>query len=124
MRRFVLRSALASALVCAVGSAGWQLQHEPWDARLVLETARAAGHPDAAGPVLAWLEETGFEDPRLQRMAAELTLAQSCRKVLLVRASMSTEHTILTFITLRLTQWTKSMRASSRFWRTMPPEPA
>ncbi|MDQ2694168.1 MAG: hypothetical protein M3Z21_02095, partial [Pseudomonadota bacterium] len=43
----------------------WAVQREPWDARLVLEAALAAGNPAAAGPVLEWLKETGLEDARL-----------------------------------------------------------
>jgi tetratricopeptide (TPR) repeat protein len=45
----------------ALAKEGWGAQHEPWDARLLLETARAAGEPAAAAPVVAWLQETGFE---------------------------------------------------------------
>jgi tetratricopeptide (TPR) repeat protein len=55
-----------------LAAAGWQQQHEPWDARLLLEAARASGHPEAAAPARAWLAETGFENPRLRALAAEV----------------------------------------------------
>lgn len=47
----------------------WQLQREPADARLLLESAIAAGRPEAAEPVRAWLRSTGLEDPALRRLA-------------------------------------------------------
>lgn len=50
----------------------WNVQHEPADARLLLEAARAAGTPEAAAPVVAWLAETGIEDPMLTRLAREV----------------------------------------------------
>jgi uncharacterized protein (TIGR02996 family) len=56
----------------ALARAGWSLQHEPWDARLLMEAALAAGRPAEAAPVLAWLRDSGFEDPRLRRLAAAL----------------------------------------------------
>jgi tetratricopeptide (TPR) repeat protein len=42
----------------------WRSQREPWDARVLLESALAAGRPAEA--VLAWLDETGLADPRLE----------------------------------------------------------
>lgn len=50
----------------------WRQQHEPRDARLVLETALAARQPQVAKPVLAWLEATGLEDVRLTALVAQL----------------------------------------------------
>ena len=50
----------------------WQSQREPVDARIVLEAARAAGKPEAAAPVLQWLEETGLQDRRLEALVAGL----------------------------------------------------
>ena len=48
----------------------WRVQREPWDARLVLEAALAAGRPEAAHGVLAWLDENGLEDWRLAALTA------------------------------------------------------
>ncbi|MEM7225649.1 MAG: hypothetical protein AAF495_21905 [Pseudomonadota bacterium] len=50
----------------------WRVQREPWDARLLLRAALAAGRPEAAREVLAWLEATGLEDVRLAALAARL----------------------------------------------------
>jgi len=50
----------------------WQVQHEPWDARLVLEAALASGKPAAAHPVLAWLNQTKLQDRQLQPFLAKL----------------------------------------------------
>ena len=50
----------------------WRVQREPADARVLLEAAAVAGDRTAAAPVLAWLAETGFEWPRLRRLAARL----------------------------------------------------
>ena len=50
----------------------WRSQREPWDARVLLESALAAGRPAEAGAVIAWLQETGFVDPRLEPSLARL----------------------------------------------------
>lgn len=50
----------------------WQVQREPADALLLLDAARAARQPQAAAPVLAWLRETGIEDPLLRERATRL----------------------------------------------------
>ena len=56
----------------AVGLENWKEQREPRDAQVVLEAALAAHEPAAAGPVLQWLRDSGFESPRLARLAASL----------------------------------------------------
>jgi len=50
----------------------WQVQRAPWDARVVLEAARAARQPQAAAPVLEFLEQTRLEDPVILPLAREL----------------------------------------------------
>ena len=50
----------------------WQVQREPWDARLVLEAALAAHRPDAALPVRDWLSAHGNDDTQLARLGAAL----------------------------------------------------
>jgi len=50
----------------------WRSQREPADARLLLESARAAGEPAAARPAIDWIDETGIEDVRLHPLAASL----------------------------------------------------
>lgn len=66
-----LRHDPATALQLAV--ANWDVQREPLDARIFLECAVAAKDPVAAQPVLDWMAQTGIEDPRLHRLAAQLT---------------------------------------------------
>lgn len=65
-----LRADATAALAAAVEN--WQSQREPRDALILLEAARAARNPAAAAPALDWLERTGFEHPRMRRLAAEL----------------------------------------------------
>jgi tetratricopeptide (TPR) repeat protein len=50
----------------------WQVQRAPWDARVVLEAARAAKQPQAAAPVLEFLEQTKLEDPVVEPLARNL----------------------------------------------------
>ncbi len=45
--------------------ANWAVQHEPWDARLLLLAAKLSGHSEAAEPVRRWLAETRLQDARL-----------------------------------------------------------
>ncbi|MDB4975020.1 MAG: hypothetical protein JWN48_3361 [Myxococcaceae bacterium] len=72
-RREEARFCLARGdLACALPSAleSWSVQREPWDARLVLEAAVRSKQPERAAPVVAWLEQTQFEAPRLQALRA------------------------------------------------------
>jgi predicted Zn-dependent protease len=62
--RFALSIEHDPARALALAREGWRAQHEPWDARLLLESASAAHQPVAAAPALAWLAETGFEGLR------------------------------------------------------------
>jgi tetratricopeptide (TPR) repeat protein len=55
-----------------LAQANWAVQREPWDARLLLEAALAAGKRAAAQPVLDWLASTGLEDRQLQRLTRQL----------------------------------------------------
>jgi predicted Zn-dependent protease len=48
-----------------LASRNWEVQREPWDARLLLAAAHAAGRPHAADPVREWMRATGFEDARI-----------------------------------------------------------
>ena len=65
-----LREAPAKALQVALEN--WQQQREPWDARLVLESALAARNAEAASEVLKWLRETKLEDAILNDLQAKL----------------------------------------------------
>ena len=59
-----------AALAAATGN--WKSQREPRDAAVLLEAALAAGDRQAAAPALQWLEQSGFEDAHLRRLAARL----------------------------------------------------
>ena len=61
----------ARALDLAVSN--WVIQREPYDARILLEAAVAAGRRDAAQPVLDWLAQSKHEDPQLTTLAQRLT---------------------------------------------------
>lgn len=50
----------------------WHVQRAPWDARVVLEAALAAKQPQAAAPVLEFLQKTQLEDPIIEPMARDL----------------------------------------------------
>lgn len=50
--------------------AAWQ--HEPSDARLLLEAALAARAPADAQPALDWLRMSGYQDARLHRLADQI----------------------------------------------------
>ena len=52
----------------------WQMQREPWDARALLEAAQAARQPQAALPVLTFLEQTKLQDPIIEPLARQLRL--------------------------------------------------
>jgi hypothetical protein len=54
-----------------LAQANWQAQREPRDARILLETALAAGQPDAAQPVIELLDHSGMEDIQLNKLAAK-----------------------------------------------------
>ena len=60
----------------ALARDNWDVQREPADARLLLEAARAAGDPAAAGPVLDFLAATGLEDSMIARAADALRTAR------------------------------------------------
>jgi len=53
--------------------ANWAIQREPYDARILLEAAVAAGRRDAAQPVLDWLAQSKHEDPMLAALVQKLT---------------------------------------------------
>jgi len=50
----------------------WQLQKEPPDALLFLQAALALGQAHAAEPVVSWAEKTGYTDPQLTPLLAQL----------------------------------------------------
>jgi hypothetical protein len=73
--RFALHLAHDAGRALALAKANWDVQREPWDARVYLEAA-AAADPSAAKPVLDWLDGTHLEDPAVTKLAASLRSAK------------------------------------------------
>jgi Tfp pilus assembly protein PilF len=69
--RFTLALLHDPQTALTLAQANWEIQKEPWDARLLLETALAAGSQQAARPVIAWLRTNHVEDMRLQQLVAQ-----------------------------------------------------
>jgi Flp pilus assembly protein TadD len=55
-----------------LAQANWNVQREPADARILLESALAAGNPPAAQPAIDWLTTNHVEDFRLQQLAKQI----------------------------------------------------
>lgn len=70
--RYLLELKGDAKAALAAASENWKAQREPRDAAVLLDAARAAGEPEAAAPALRWLDESGFEDAGLRRLAAQL----------------------------------------------------
>jgi tetratricopeptide (TPR) repeat protein len=51
----------------------WAIQREPWDARILLEAALAAGDHKAALPVIKWVNDVHLEDERIHQLMEQLT---------------------------------------------------
>jgi hypothetical protein len=74
--RFQLHLRGDSTRALSLARENWTLQREPRDARVLLEAALAANDPAAARPALEWLARSGYEDPGLRRLAAQLEAAR------------------------------------------------
>lgn len=70
--RFQLRVERNAVRALELAVANWAIQREPYDARILLEAAAAAGRRDAAQPVLDWLAQSKHEDPQLAALARSL----------------------------------------------------
>ncbi|MBY0271559.1 MAG: hypothetical protein K2X06_17015 [Burkholderiales bacterium] len=70
--RFQLRVERNPARALELAVANWAIQREPYDARILLEAAVAAGRRDAAQPVLDWLAQSRHENPQLAKLAKSL----------------------------------------------------
>jgi len=70
--RFVLLLRGDARAAVALARANWDVQKEPADVRILLETALAASDPAAAAPALAFLAEHHLEDPRIADLAARV----------------------------------------------------
>jgi len=70
--RFELELKGDARAALALARANWDVQREPWDVRVLLASAVAAGEPGTAAPALAFLDEHNLEDPRIRALAARL----------------------------------------------------
>src|SRR5262249_6966360 len=70
--RFTLHLLNDPAAALRLATENWQVQREPWDARLMLETALAARQPHAPTDVLDWLHATGLQDPQISLLVQRL----------------------------------------------------
>ncbi|OQW31340.1 MAG: hypothetical protein A4E19_20440 [Nitrospira sp. SG-bin1] len=66
--RFTLTLLHDARRALPLARANWNLQREPADARILLESALAAGDRSAAQPVLDWLNRNHVEDLRLRQL--------------------------------------------------------
>jgi cytochrome c-type biogenesis protein CcmH/NrfG len=70
--RFRLRCQRRSWEALRLALTNWERQRRPDDARLVLEAAWLARRPELARPVLGFLDQAGWEEQRLRRLAQQL----------------------------------------------------
>jgi Tfp pilus assembly protein PilF len=75
--RFTLALLHDPQAALTLAQANWEIQKEPWDARLLLESALAAGSWNAARPVIDWLHTNHVEDMRLQQLVVQFPEEQS-----------------------------------------------
>ncbi|NTX38307.1 tetratricopeptide repeat protein [Myxococcus sp. CA033] len=73
--RFALHVEKDARKALSLAQANWEAQREPWDVRVLLESALAAGAPEAARPALTFLDASSFEDPGLLALAERLKKA-------------------------------------------------
>lgn len=66
--RFTLRLLKQPGPALRLAQRNWQVQKEPADARILLEAARAAGRPQAADDVRAFMRRWGWSDRRLEAL--------------------------------------------------------
>ena len=71
--RFQLRLRNNPALSLQVAMDNYQVQKEPRDVRILLESALAAKSAEGAKPALDWLQTSRFEDAHLQSLAKQIS---------------------------------------------------
>jgi tetratricopeptide (TPR) repeat protein len=75
--RFTLALLHDPQTALTLAQANWEIQKEPWDARLLLETALAAESHPAVMLVITWLHTNHVEDMRLQQLLAQFQEGKS-----------------------------------------------
>ena len=63
----------------AAATSNYTVQKEPRDAEILMRTALAAGQAKAAQPALDWLRTSRYEDPSLNKLAAQLAAPGATR---------------------------------------------
>ena len=76
LARFELELANDPVTALRIAKQNWQVQKEPADTRVLLQSAVAAHDPKSARPVLDWLQNNGLEDRSLVPLVAALKKAQ------------------------------------------------
>lgn len=70
--RFTLALLHDAKRALPLAQTNWNIQREPADARILLESALAAGDRSAAQPVIDWLSHNRVEDFRLRQLARQI----------------------------------------------------
>ncbi|MBY0248262.1 MAG: hypothetical protein K2Q17_11405 [Nitrospiraceae bacterium] len=70
--RFTLALLRDAERALPLAQANWNIQREPADARILLESALAAKNPASAQPVIDWLKTNRVEDFRLRQLAKQI----------------------------------------------------
>jgi Flp pilus assembly protein TadD len=70
--RFELHLLNESSEALLLAQANWQVQHEPADLRILMESALAARDPGAAQPALEFIRTNRLEDVQLAKLAQQL----------------------------------------------------
>jgi tetratricopeptide (TPR) repeat protein len=71
--RFQLHLLHQPAEALRLAQANWQVQHEPADVRILLESALAAGKPEAAQPAIDFIRSSHLEDAQLKKLVTNLS---------------------------------------------------
>ncbi len=70
--RFALTLGQQPAEALKIATANYATQKEPRDAEVLMQAALAARQPQAAAAAMAWLRDSGYEDPHLAQLAQQL----------------------------------------------------
>ena len=73
--RFELDIEGNAAKALALASKNYTLQKEPRDAEVLMRAALTAKQPKAAQPAIDWLQTSGYQDPGIAQLAAQLVAA-------------------------------------------------
>jgi tetratricopeptide (TPR) repeat protein len=73
--RFALNLQHDPAAALELAQQNWAVQREPWDTRVYLEAALAAGQPAAAVPVIDFVDKNKLQDPLIEALVRQLRSA-------------------------------------------------